>query len=223
MKTVPLYTQICFLGFLVLFSGESVATKRRLIAEVHEEEILPFTVSLPLPNETELDQFLEDLYNPLHKNYRKFLTPKQFTAQFGPTNKQVSKIRSILEANSFVFNNISDNRLLIHASGHAKDVNKFFQIQLAHYLDEESGLVILSHESSPTLPTEIRGVFGLDNSTCFRRKSLKKTELSVRQKRDLLNGRKLNSGLTPSEIKLAYEVPTNLHGKTQTFLGLPSF
>src|SRR5271170_1638671 len=45
---------------------------------------LKLAIGLPLRNERALDDLIRQLYDPASPNYRHFLTPAQFTAQFGP-------------------------------------------------------------------------------------------------------------------------------------------
>src|SRR3954469_23044518 len=46
---------------------------------------LSLAIALPLRNQGALSQLLADLYDPASPRYHQYLTPKQFTAQFGPT------------------------------------------------------------------------------------------------------------------------------------------
>ena len=44
-------------------------------------------IVLPLRNQTALDNFLKELYNPSSPSYRQFLTVEEFTTEFGPTQQ----------------------------------------------------------------------------------------------------------------------------------------
>src|ERR1043166_9089252 len=46
---------------------------------------LYLAIGLPLRNQAALDELLRQLYDPHSASYRKFLTPREFTARFGPT------------------------------------------------------------------------------------------------------------------------------------------
>ena len=48
-------------------------------------QVMQLDVVLPLRDPAGLKTFLSDVYDPSSPTYRQFLTPKEFTARFGPT------------------------------------------------------------------------------------------------------------------------------------------
>ena len=46
---------------------------------------LSLAIGLPLRNREALTNLLEQIYDPASTNYHHYLTPEEFTAQFGPT------------------------------------------------------------------------------------------------------------------------------------------
>ena len=50
-------------------------------------QLMRFDIVLPLRHEPELDNFLQELYDPSSAYYRHFLTPSEFTARFGPSQE----------------------------------------------------------------------------------------------------------------------------------------
>ena len=48
---------------------------------------LKLAIGLPLRNQPALAQFLQQLADPAHPNYRHYLTPEEFAARFGPPNR----------------------------------------------------------------------------------------------------------------------------------------
>ena len=56
----------------------------RPMGQLSATKTMNLVITLPLHNQDELDQFLQDVYDPSSPNYRQFLTVEQFTAQFGP-------------------------------------------------------------------------------------------------------------------------------------------
>src|ERR1035438_7120316 len=57
----------------------------RLIGRLPSSQQLRLTISLPLRNEEQLNNLLQQLYDPSSPNYRHFLTAQQFTEEFGPS------------------------------------------------------------------------------------------------------------------------------------------
>ena len=62
---------------------------------------LRLAIGLPLRDEAGLDRFLADVYDPASPNFRKFLTPEEFTARFGPTESDYAAVRQLAENNVF--------------------------------------------------------------------------------------------------------------------------
>jgi subtilase family serine protease len=56
---------------------------------------------LPLRNQEALDNFLQELYTPSSASYRQFLTVEEFTARFGPSQKDYDAVVRFAKANGF--------------------------------------------------------------------------------------------------------------------------
>ena len=57
------------------------------LGPVEDSQSLDLVLGLPLRNPQKLQQFLRNLYDLHSPYYRRFLTPDEFTEQFGPTVK----------------------------------------------------------------------------------------------------------------------------------------
>src|SRR5215469_16345811 len=55
------------------------------IGELQKSQRLDLVIGLPLRNQPALTALLQRLYDPASPDFHKFLTPAQFTEQFGPT------------------------------------------------------------------------------------------------------------------------------------------
>jgi kumamolisin len=60
---------------------------------------LNLAIGLPLRNEQELDALLQQLYDPASPNYHRYLTPEEFTARFGPTEKDYQALMDFAKSN----------------------------------------------------------------------------------------------------------------------------
>src|ERR1700733_10425424 len=58
------------------------------VADVEPTNVMRLAIGVPLRDPAGLNQFLADAYNPTSPHFRKFLTPVEFTARFGPTEQQ---------------------------------------------------------------------------------------------------------------------------------------
>src|ERR1700761_2060875 len=71
---------------------------------------LHLTVGLPLRNQPQLNAMLTSLYDPKSPDYRHFLTPAQFTEQFGPTDQDYQALTAFARANNLTVENTFANR-----------------------------------------------------------------------------------------------------------------
>src|SRR5437588_5262114 len=56
-----------------------------VVARLPAATPLRLAIGLPLRNQPALARLLENLYDPANPEYRQFITPGQFTEQFGPS------------------------------------------------------------------------------------------------------------------------------------------
>src|SRR5208283_6167451 len=88
---------------------------------------------LPLRNQEELTNLLEQIYDPARTNYHHYLTPEEFTARFGPTEADYQKVIEFAGANGLTVNGTHPNRMLLDVVGKAADVERAFQITFRTY------------------------------------------------------------------------------------------
>src|ERR1700722_15442637 len=62
-------------------------------------QTLQLDLVLPLRDSAGLERFLDDVYNPNSGVYRHFVTPKEFTERFGPTQKDYDAVLRFAAAN----------------------------------------------------------------------------------------------------------------------------
>ena len=213
---------ICFLTLILWLFPVLAFEKKHFgpkLGDIHGENILPFIVALPIPNQAELNQFLEDLYNPSHSSYKKYLKPQEFYSKFSPQDQHINVVRTFLENSNLQIESISENNFLIYVRGKVKHINKAFNCTMGHYLHSDLGYVYKSPDVSPKHNKQILTVYGLDNSTLIRRHS--KVDIIKESSSPFIN-RESTAGaiffpLVPAEIKNMYNIPTDLKGAGQTF------
>src|SRR5580704_18223214 len=59
----------------------------QLVGHLPADQFMRIVLVLPNRNQAQLDQLLDDLYNPDSPSYRNFLTLEEFTSRFGPTQE----------------------------------------------------------------------------------------------------------------------------------------
>lgn len=204
-----------------LHGNEVVAAKHgTLKGHKNGSDKVTLTLSLNLRNQSQLDSFIADLYNPSSPNYKKFLTPEQFTAKFGPTASDVQKVTDFAKSNGLKVESVSSNNTLVQVSGTAKQMEDTFGVTLNNYTNAK-GQTYYANAEQPTVPAEIAGVInavtGLDNEM--------KAHTNARQTSPFVAGKPNNvspkvgsgpaGGYTPSELRGAYDAaPLNSAGIT---------
>ncbi len=71
---------------------------------------LNLAIALPLRNQAELDQLLQEISDPSSPNYRHYLTPQEFTEKFGPTQSNYDAVINFAKASGLTVTQTYSNR-----------------------------------------------------------------------------------------------------------------
>ena len=74
-------------------------------------QVMRIVLVLPLRHQPELENFLQELYDPSSPSYRQFLSVEEFTARFGPSQEDYDAVIHFAEANGLAVAATSRNRL----------------------------------------------------------------------------------------------------------------
>ena len=85
---------------------------------------LNLAIGLPLRNPEALTNLLRQIYDPASPQYHHFLTPEQFTEQFGPTEKDYQAVIAFAKANGLTVTGKHPNRMLLDVSGSVADIER---------------------------------------------------------------------------------------------------
>ncbi len=122
-------------------------------------------VGLPLRNTVEFTNLLRDLYNPSHPNYRKFLTPQEFTSRFGPAQQDYQAVADFFKAHGFAIRTKHSNRVLLDVEGSVDVIEKTLHVTLRDYRHPSEARNFFAPDSEPWLDLNvpILHISGLDN------------------------------------------------------------
>src|ERR1700689_5245491 len=81
----------------------------RTVGHLPATQTMRLTLVLPLRNQAELDNLLQELYDPSSLSYRHFLTVEEFTSRFGPTPEDYASVIHFAEANGLTVVGTSRN------------------------------------------------------------------------------------------------------------------
>lgn len=126
---------------------------------------LNLAIGLPLRNQAALSNLLDQLYNPASPDYQHYLTPEQFTAQFGPTAADYQKVIDFAQANGLKVTRTHGNRVLLDVSGKVSDIEKAFHITLRTYRHPKEARDFFAPDTDPSVATNVPVLYvdGLDN------------------------------------------------------------
>jgi len=103
------------------------------IGRMDSSQRLNLAIGLPLRNEAELDVLLKELADPASPNYRHYLSPEGFAAQFGPTEQDYQAVVQFVQARGLTVTGKHPNRLVLDVAGAVGDVEKAFHVKMWVY------------------------------------------------------------------------------------------
>ena len=126
---------------------------------------LDLAIGLPLRNQEALTNLLRQIYDPANPNYHHYLTPEEFTAQFGPTEQDYQAVVNFAETNGFVVVGRYANRMLVDVRAKISDVQKAFHVTLRRYQHPTEAREFFAPDTEPSLDSAIPvlHVSGLNN------------------------------------------------------------
>jgi uncharacterized repeat protein (TIGR01451 family) len=122
-------------------------------------------IGLPLRNQGVLSNLLQDLYNPASPNYHQFLSPQQFTDQFGPAEEDYQKVIQFAKQHGLKVSRTHSNRMIVDVSGPAANVAHAFQVKFNTYHHPKENRDFFAPDNEPSVPAglSISDISGLDN------------------------------------------------------------
>ena len=158
----------------------SVAAHLPEKGQVADAAGLNLAIGLPLHHQDVLTNLLREIYDPASPNYHKFLSPQQFTEQFGPTEQDYQKVIQFARQHGMKVTATHPNRMVLDVSGAAANVEHAFQVKLKTYHHPSENRDFFAPDSEPSVPAglAVQDISGLDS---YRRPHphFKASQLSV--------------------------------------------
>jgi kumamolisin len=146
----------------------------RLIGHVPATQRLSLAVSLPLRNESGLNDLLSQIYDPQSASYRHYLNTSEFTERFGPSEDDYAALLNFAHVNGLKVLETSANRVVLDVEGSASDIEKAFHVSMGLYQHPTEDRVFYSPDREPSLDLGIavQHISGLDNYALPHPKSI---------------------------------------------------
>jgi autotransporter-associated beta strand protein len=167
------------LGFLFLAISSGWSQQRQILhgqvpgvvpqlQALHRLEatnVLQLAIGLPLRNQAELTNLLQDIYNPASPNYRHFLTADEFANRFGPSEQDYQAVIEFAKTNGFRVVGTHPNRMLVDVAAAVPDIEKTFHLNMRVYRHPTEARDFYAPDAEPQLDlaTPVLHISGLDN------------------------------------------------------------
>jgi subtilase family serine protease len=178
---------------------------------------LRFDIVLPLRHQPELENFLQELYDPSSSSYRRFVSVEEFTARFGPSQEDYDALVRFAKASGFAVMGGSRDAMDLQLKGSVENVEKAFHVTMGVYRHPTENRTFYAPDREPTVDLSIRlwHISGLDNYS-IPRAALRHSDSTVHSN---ITGSCPSNSYCGSDMRAAYYGGTALTGKGQT-LGL---
>ena len=128
---------------------------------------LTLAIGLPLRNPETLTNLLQQIYDPASPLFRRYLTPQDFTKQFGPSEEDYQALMSWAKANGLSATAKHPNRVLLDVSGSVADIEKALRVTMRVYPHPTEARTFYAPDAEPSLDLSVPvlRIGGLDNYT----------------------------------------------------------
>jgi uncharacterized repeat protein (TIGR03803 family) len=180
---------------------------------------LSLTIALPLRNQDELAQFLQDVYDPASPSFRQYLTPDQFAVRFGPAEQDYQAVIQFAQQNGLTVTTRHPNRLLVDVNGGVAQVERAFHITMRKYQHPTENRTFYAPDRAPSVDLAVRilGVSGLSDYSLPqpRLRSLREIPSDTAQPNDFNAGSGPGGTYMGNDFRAAYAPGTTLTGAGQ--------
>ncbi len=118
--------------------------------------VLTIVVGLKRHNEAEFTDLLNRLYDADSSDYHRWITPADFLAKFSPSQADVDAVRQHLESHGLTVKRVSDNRVLVQATGTGAQIEEAFAVNINVY--KVGTETHYSNDRNPSVPSTLKDV-----------------------------------------------------------------
>ena len=192
------------------------ARTARMIGQMPSTDRLTVSVGLPLRNQAELQTLLSQLYDRASTNYHKFLTPKEFTQRFGPTEHDYRAVKAFAANNGLRVPHDHSNRMLVELNGSVAQIERAFHTTLRTYQHPTEARTFYAPDTDPSLDVAvpILSINGLNNYA-LPRPHVHPDPLYRRRGAQPNNGSGPGGAYAGNDFRTAYVPGTSLTGSGQ--------
>jgi subtilase family serine protease len=198
------------------------------VGQLPGNKVMQLDIVLPLRDPAGLKAFLEELYDSNSGIYHQFLTPKEFTERFGPSQADYDAVVQFAKTNGLTVTGGSRDGMDVQVRGTVSAIESAFHVTMRTYQHPSENRTFYSADREPTttLPFQLWHVSGLDNYSIphplYVKRSEAATALGVNARTQVTNattGSGPSASFLGSDMRAAYYGSGSLTGAGQN-LGL---
>lgn len=150
---------------LIKSHAQAAVAKLAPISRLPADSRLSLIIGLPLRNQDALTNLFQQLYDPTSGSFHHFLTPKEFTARFGPTEADYSVVTNFAATNGLRVVQTYGDREMVDVSGAVADIEKAFHVTMHTYKHPTESRQFYAPDVAATVDASlpILDVSGLDD------------------------------------------------------------
>lgn len=187
----------------------------QLVGRLPSAQKLVLAISLPIQNQEQLDSVLQELYDPTSPNYRKFLSVREFTNQYGPNAVDYQRVIEFAQSYGFVVTHTFSNRLVLDVQGTVGDIEQAFRVRMNVYQHPTEKRTFFAPDVEPTVEAGIP-ILSVEGLSTF---NLPHPMLKKAPPNGSINSNQTGSGpggqFLGSDMRTAYGGGTALNGSGQ--------
>ncbi|MBV8136769.1 MAG: S8 family serine peptidase [Deltaproteobacteria bacterium] len=198
------------------------------VGRLPETKVMQLDIVLALRDPAGLKAFLEELYDSNSRIYHQFLTPKEFTERFGPSQADYDAVLKFAKENGLTVAGGSRDGMEVQVRGTVAAVERAFHVTMRTYHHPTENRIFYSPDREPTttLPFALWHISGLDDYSIPHPLYVKRSEVAAARgvdARALVSHATTGSGpaasFLGSDMRAAYYGTGSLTGAGQN-LGL---
>lgn len=185
-----------------------------LVGHITSSQRLSLAISLPLRNQAELDDLLQQLYDPQSPSYHKYLSVKEFTERFGPTEADYAKVQQYSQAQGLAIIDTLANRMVLDVEAPAAAIESAFHVTLNLYQHPTESRTFYAPDREPTVDLDVTllHIDGLDDFSPPRPKNTSSVPSTVHSN---ATGSGPGGSFLGSDLRAAYYGSGSLNGAGQ--------
>jgi subtilase family serine protease len=146
-----------------------------LVGHVSGTQRMSLAISLPPRNSTELNDLLQEIYDPESPKFRHYLSVAEFTERFGPSESEYAALVDFARTNGLTVVDQFSNRMVLDVEGPAANIESAFHVTVGVYQHPTEGRTFYAPDREPTsdLDVPLLHISGLDDVGLHRAKNIK--------------------------------------------------